>query len=300
MAAKIRHTVWLAAGFLLANVSGAAGAGALLIKDTFISGAPAMRTYNYDSASTLPVDGRASYQTRILLQFDTRFALPPNAVAQQLTRATLSVFVSNVITPGTVNVLAVNGNWGETTVTGLNAPPQINAPDTNKPYASARIDSVKTWVSFDVTELVRDWLDGTLPNFGLALVPADERTYVAFCSKEPGNFRVPPQLELVYGAAAGPAGPQGSPGPAGKQGIPGIQGPAGFNGLQGPVGPTGATGPAGPAGQRGLQGERGEPGPVGPAGPPGQPAAAGTGLSNFRLLPRGDVSMGPFTQGEKP
>jgi hypothetical protein len=297
MAAKIRKTVWLAAGILLANVSGARGAGALLIKDTYISGGAAMRPYNYDSSQTLPVDGRAPFQTRTFLQFDTLVALPPAAVAQHLAKATLSVFVSNLISPGTVNILAINGNWGERTVTGLNAPALVNAPDTNKPYASARIESFKNWVSFDVTELVRDWMDGTQPNYGLALVPADEKTSVAFFSKEPGSFRVPPQLELVYGGAGGPAGPQGSPGPAGptgRQGIPGIQGPAGLNGLPG------ATGTTGPAGQSGPQGERGEPGPMGPAGPPGPPAPLGTDLAAFRLLPRGDISMGPFTQGEKP
>jgi hypothetical protein len=303
MAVKIGKTVWLAAACLLASASGVKAAGALLIKDVFTAGAPSMRPYNYDYASTLAVDGRAFFQARTFLQFDIRVALPPGASAEHLAKATLSVFVCNVGTPGLVHVLAVNGNWLENTITGLNAPPLLHAPDTQKPYASARIDAFKTWVSFDVTELVRDWMDGTQPNYGLALVPADDKTSVALTSREPGNLRIPAQLELVYGGAVGPAGPQGPVGPAGPAGKPGAagpQGPAGFNGLQGPaglVGPVGATGPAGPAGERGAKGDRGE---AGPAGPPGPPAGSGGGASSFRTLPRGDISMGQFTQGEKP
>jgi hypothetical protein len=288
----------LAAACLLANAPGAKAAGALLIKDTFTAGTPSLRPYNYDYASTLAVDGRAFFQARTFLQFDIRVALPPDASAQHLAKATLSVFVWSVGAPGMVNVLAVNGSWLENAITGLNAPPLLNAPDTQKPYASARVDAFKTWVSFDVTELVRDWMDGTQPNYGIALVAADEKTSVFFTSREPGSLRIPAELELVYGGGIGPAGPQGPVGPAGtagKQGATGAQGPAGFNGLQGPAGPVGAAGPAGPAGERGAQGERGE---AGPAGPPGSPT--GSGLSSVRILPRGDISMGQFTQGEKP
>jgi hypothetical protein len=308
MAAKIGQTVWWAAGIFLANVSGADAARALLLKDTFTAGAPHLRAYNFDYVNSIAVDGRSNYQAQAFLQFDINVALPPEATPQQLSKATLSILVCAVYAPGPVNVLAVNGNWGETTVNGFNVPPLVNAPDTQKPYATARVESFKNWVTFDVTELVRDWMDGTRPNHGLALVAADARTSFAFTSRDPGYYRIPAELELVYGGAPqpgppGPTGPAGPAGPTGKQGIPGLQGPPGFNGLMGPVGPMGsigATGPAGPVGERGTQGERGEPGPAGPAGPEGPPPLPGTGLQILRVLPRGDISMGPFTQGEKP
>jgi hypothetical protein len=189
-----------------------------------------------------------------------------------------------------LNVLAVNGNWGETTVTGLNTPPLLNAPDTQKPYATARVEAARNWVSFDVTELVRDWMDGTRPNYGLALVAADSKTSLMCGSRDMGYYRIPAELELVYVGSPVP-GPAGPAGPEGKQGLPGATGPSG---------PSGATGPAGPAGEKGLQGERGEQGPAGPVGPVGPPADSSTGLPIFRIQPRGDISMGPFTQGEKP
>lgn len=302
MAAKGRQIACLAVGMLLANAAGVQAARALLMKDTYTAGGPTLRAYNYDYAATIAVDGRTANLSQALLQFDIEVALPPGATAQQLSKATLSIFVCTVNTPGMLNVLAVNGNWNETTVTGLNAPPLLPSPDTGKPYASARVQTAKTWVSFDVTELVRDWMDGTRQNLGLAIVAADTRTSINFTSREVGYFRIPAELELIYGGTtepgapgpvgpAGPAGPPGPAGPFGKQGVPGLQGPAGLNGLPGPVGP------AGPAG------ERGEAGPVGPAGPPGPPAppvGPGSVPASFRILPRGDISMGPFTQGTKP
>jgi len=72
-------------------------------------------------------------------------------------------------------------------------------------------------------------------------------------------------------------------GAVGEQGPPGIAGPAG------PAGPTGLTGPPGPFGPAG------EPGPVGPPGPSG-PAA----VWPIRIEPRGDLSMGTFTEGPPP
>ncbi len=298
MAIPIRQLAFLTVGLFLAKTPDAEAAGALLTKDTYAMSSPLMRSNNYGYTSSMWVDGRPNFQTRGFLQFDFRATLPPDATAQQLTKATLSVYAIMVLSPGTVNVLAVNSNWSETTLTGLNAPPLVNYPGTDQPYATARVDKPNAWVSFDVTELVRDWMDGTQANHGLALV-ADSKTGLIITTREPGTTRIPAELELVYAATpqTGPPGPPGAAGPAGKQGIPGLQGPAGFNGVNGAPGPVGPIGLAGPAGADGV---RGEPGPVGPAGPPGAPAPAGGGLSNYRILPRGDISMGAFTQGEKP
>ncbi len=295
MAMRIRQLAFLTVGLFLVKTPEAEAAGALLTKDTYVMSTPLMRSYNYGYASSIWVDGRPNFQTRGFLQFDFRATLPPDATAEQLAKATLSVYAIMVLSPGTLNVFAVNSTWSETTLNGVNAPPLVNYPGTDLPYATARVDKPNAWVSFDVTELVRDWMDGTQANHGLALV-ADSKTGLIITTREPGTTRIPAELELVYVATPqiGPPGPAGAAGPAGKQGIPGLQGPAGLNGAPGPMGPTG---PAGPAG---VEGARGEPGPAGPAGPPGAPAPAGGGLSNYRILPRGDISMGAFTQGEKP
>jgi hypothetical protein len=286
MANQIRQTAFLTAALFLAALPGADAAQALLVQDTYISSGPTHAAHNFNLIGNLLVDGRPGLQNKTFLQFDLQRALPPGAEAGQLLKATLSVYLLGSISPGVIHVYAVNGSWKETSVNGLTAPPLLSCPHTNQPYAAARVEGAKTWMNFDITELVRDWLDGTQPNHGLALVAADVRTHAAFAHKEPTTFnRIPAELELVYA------------GPSGKQGLPGVQGPAGINGPAGAPGPVGASGPVGPAGERGLSGERG---PAGPAGPPGTPASAGAGLPVYRVLPRGDISMGEFTQGEKP
>ena len=288
MTNKTRRAAFLTAGLFLTNLPGTEAARALLIKDSYASSVAHQLAQNYNASGNMLVDGRQWSQHKAFLQFDLNRALPTGAVAENLLKATLSVYLIGTSSPGAVNVVAVNGSWSETTLNGLNAPPLLNSPHTNQPYASARVEGAKVWLNFDVTELVRDWLDGTLPNQGLGLVPVDGKTHAAFANKELGPYRVPAELELVYAGPSqtvtpGQPGPMGPAGPAGKQGVSGVQGPAG------PHGPVGDTGPAGPAGEQGLPGERG---PAGPAGPATLPV--------YRILPRGDVSMGEFTQGAKP
>jgi hypothetical protein len=295
MAKKTRQMAFLTAGLLLANMPQAEGARALLTDDTYISNRANLRQQNFNTTGNMLVDN-ALMQSQGFLRFDLRPALPPDATAGQLAKATLSLNVYALGSPGSINIAAVDGEWSEITLKGNNAPPLQNNPRTGLPYATTRVEKAKTWMSFDVTELVRDWMDGTQPNYGVALLAADPRVVVSFSTKEIGYYRAPAELELVY-TVAPQAGPPGPAGPAGKQGVPGPQGPAGLNGLAGLPGPVGATGPVGPAGERGLQGERGEPGQ---AGPPGAPAPEGNVAPVYRIHPRGDVSMGAFTQGEKP
>jgi hypothetical protein len=74
--------------------------------------------------------------------------------------------------------------------------------------------------------------------------------------------------------------------------------------LLGPVGeqgPPGIAGPNGPAGPSGLIGPLGPPGPAGAAGPEGSPGPPGAAAAwPIRIEPRGDLSMGTFTQGPAP
>ena len=291
MVTKLPTVACLTTGLFFATASGAKASGALLLQDTCVGTGASMRPYNYNYLNALWLDGRLPYQVIGFLQFDIRKALPTAATAQQLSKATLSLYTSVINVPGPVQVLAVNGTWNENSLTGLNMPPLANNPDTGRPYATAQAEKLRTWVSFDVTELVRDWIDGTLPNYGLALLAGDTRMNVAFTSGDPGPNRIPAELSLVFTGPAGPAGP------AGPEGKPGLRGATGIPGV---AGVPGAQGPAGVQGLRGERGERGEPGPAGPAGAPGAPAPAGGASPTYRILPRGDISMGPFTQGEKP
>jgi hypothetical protein len=76
---------------------------------------------------------------------------------------------------------------------------------------------------------------------------------------------------------------RGAPGPAGAEGPAGTPGPAGQAGIPGDAG---MPGPPGPPGEVGVEG------PAGPAGP--------AAVWPTRIQPKGDLSMGEFTQGPPP
>jgi len=173
------------------------------------------------------------------------------------------------------------------------------------------ISASNSFVSIDVTNWVKAWLDGSLPNQGFMIEAAASATMmsIAFDSKESSLTSHEPQLEVSL-SKIGPPGPSGSPGPQGTQGLQGLTGPEGPAGATGPAGPkgdpgaagaTGATGPQGAAGPNGLTGATGPAGPAGQDGTQGPQGIQGLpGLWPERLEPHGDISMGEFTQGPTP
>jgi hypothetical protein len=92
----------------------------------------------------------------------------------QVASATLNLFVGNTTTTGfgvnpsggspiTVNLSALTGSWDETTVAWG------TIPGVGAQYDSLVINGINQTVSFDVTQLVKDWLDNTVTNNGLIL-----------------------------------------------------------------------------------------------------------------------------------
>ena len=121
-----------------------------------------------------------------------------------------------------------------------------------------------TMVEVDVTNEVKDWVEGLVDNYGIAIRPY-YGTAVALASKEDASFSGSTSeamgIEVKVGGdecplnckgEKGDLGPQGGPqGVKGEKGEKGDRGPAG---LQGPKGSTGAKGDKGDTGQPGLQG----------------------------------------------
>ena len=189
--------------------------------------------------------------------------LGPGITRSNVSKATLILYVDYVLTSGTMDVYQVNGSWTEGKITYNNAP----ALGT-KLFSAVSVTS-PGYLSLDLTSTVEAWLNGTLANNGVALVPSSGSSIaVSFDSKENILTSHTAQLPLVL-VSAGPQGAQGPAGPQGPQGTTGAQGPVG------PSGAAGATGSQGPQGVMGLTGATGSQGPVGPAG------ANGTGF-NFR------------------
>jgi len=153
--------------------------------------------------------------------------LGPSITGANVSTATAMLYVNAVITPGTVDVYQVSGPWSENSIT------YNNAPTLGSQLLSAVPVSKTGYLSLDLTSTAQAWLNGTLPNNGIALVPSPGSPIVAsFDSKENIFTSHTGELALTL-VSAGPPGPQG---------------PSGAAGLAGPVGATGPMGPQGPSG----------------------------------------------------
>ena len=104
--------------------------------------------------------------------------------------------------PVTTDLRRVTGAWGETTATWENAPPVASLP-----FATVVQNGVDQWVRFDVTGLVRDWLDHPASNLGVQLsqrevvemaVPGQRERYFAslYASSDFDNMALRPTLSI--------------------------------------------------------------------------------------------------------
>jgi hypothetical protein len=186
---------------------------------------------NFSSSIALVVgSGSNTY-----LQFS--FAgLPSSINGSNVSAANVVVFVDAVLTSGTIDVYAVNGPWSANTINFNNAPP------LGAKILSAVPVSATGYVSLNLTSTVQAWLNGTQPNYGIALVPTSGSSVLAAIDSLDNILTShPAQLNVVLVSA----GPQGPAGPAGAPGATGPTGATGATGAQGPIGPVGPQGPAG-------------------------------------------------------
>ncbi len=245
-----------------------------LTDDANTSTAPKSTDTNFGTNPNLNVFAAGN----VYLKFKLTSTLPANTPGSVVERATLKLYIGNIMTGGKLDMYAVAAAWDEGVITANNAPPLGGLVTTTTQIGE---DKRGKFLVIDITALVRQWLgddgQGTngLPNNGLALVahPVDATTpavaNITFDSKENSQTSHEAQLNVQLKSSAGqqgPPGPQGEPGPQGPQGPTGPQGPKGDTGA---TGATGATGPQGPAGPQGPQGLQGAVGPQGPAGPQG-------------------------------
>lgn len=261
----------IAVGILAAGT--AAGQTLPVVADTYISSVK--QTTNYGTQTTLLVgSGNVA-----LLDFDLSL-LPAGTTSTNIAYATLTVFVSKATTSGVLNLVAVGSPWTET---GVTFP---SAPTIGSIIASANVPARGGYVTFNVTSLVQEWINGSTAANGLALISAAAGFVATLDSKENTTTSHPAILQVTQtnSGVQGPQGPQGAVGATGAQGPAGVtgpQGPTGATGAQGPrglQGPAGATGPQGPTGNTGAPGATGATGPAGLTGATGPTGAAGTGI----------------------
>jgi hypothetical protein len=136
--------------------------------------------------------------TRSLVRFDLS-DLPAGAAVSQ---ATLYLRLTNSCDPGgprtyTVTVYSAAEDWSEASVTWN------NQPEWGRAYDSVAIPS-RTWgyYAFDVTGLVREWVDGSTPNLGLMVRgpedSGDDSGLLEFVTHEWPGTELDPYLEVRY------------------------------------------------------------------------------------------------------
>jgi hypothetical protein len=239
---------------------------------------------NFGALPQLSVDANSSSYVK----FDVLGALPDGVTGNQVTKATLRLYVNRLGQWGDIDVFRPCGDWSENTLTYQTKP--ANCPEGNQ-RVTIGADSANNFVQIDVTKIVRFWADKTFVNTGFAIAPHDTLVSVFFDSKESVSTSQPAHLDITLTGAVGPQGPQG------PQGIPGLLGPQGSRGLQGvrgQEGQRGLPGQDGAQGPRGLTGQRGLAGPAGPIGPPGAQGARGPSGAGYTFTwQNGNESCGP-------
>src|SRR3989442_1660042 len=141
--------------------SGALAQDARLTDDAYVT--TAHPNTNYGSASSLLVETGNSTSFTFLKFF---FNLPPGTTGDNVAKAVLTLYVNNVGTGGDVALCRVVVNWSEATVTYASMPGQIFTGCYQAPLPGA----TNSFLSIDVTSIVKACLNGTATNYGFGLI----------------------------------------------------------------------------------------------------------------------------------
>ena len=154
-----------------------------------------------------------------------------------ISKASLRLYVDAVVKNGSFDVYQLNSSWNENTLTYNTPPPVLGASATRGNPVSITTRSFNQFLLIDITALAQGWVNGTIPNNGVALALTSGSTgSFSFDSKESLLTGNGPELEFTLSSGIGPQGP---PGPQGLQGPIGIIGPQGPQGDAGPQGTAG-------------------------------------------------------------
>ncbi len=160
---------------------------------TFVSSA--LANYNLSSNATIVAGTDPVYQNSIsFLKFDLS-SFPAQSVDSAILR--LFVFSKTGALPSPIVVNRVTSNFDINSVTYNTMPAYVPTASTT----DVSTNEVIQYISIDITDLVNQWLNGTFPNYGIALTNPDGTTSVQFGGK-PIGAAYEPQLVLTYSSGA--------------------------------------------------------------------------------------------------
>lgn len=207
-ASLLRHLTALAF-VLLTGVFVAPRAGAveaLLLQDTYVdSGAtgddPPPNASNYGAGNDLRVfkgNGRIG-RTFLKFSLDT---LPPGTATSDVTHARLRLWVnSNSTAAGSITLSPVTASWDEYALKD-NTTRDLTFGEPK--FSELPVESMNSFVSIDVTNWVKAWLDGTLLNEGIVIEPSAATEFIDlfFDSKESDRTSHEARLEISFSKSA--------------------------------------------------------------------------------------------------
>jgi hypothetical protein len=157
-----------------------------------------VETYNcgYFPSSSLVVGYLYTVKFRTYLEFDlSPNPLPAGAV---VTNAYLRLYQLNCSGPLSIGVYQVLNSWGENSISWNTQPTSSSEAEVISTISS----STATWRTYNIPDLVKGWLDGSISNYGLLLKPINESSndeYAWFQSSDyTSDTSIHPKLEINY------------------------------------------------------------------------------------------------------
>ncbi|MBN1400940.1 MAG: DNRLRE domain-containing protein [Anaerolineae bacterium] len=189
-----------------ANAPGAAAQVGAVYVPLFLTPAIYPSLADADIYSGRP-DENGAYYSDLWLGYDTveqdylamrilyRFDLPADVDQASVRSARLRLYLVNSFDTDVsriCRIYRISSPWEEETVT-WNTHPQLA-----EQHAAASVpDTGDVWISWDVTTLVRGWLQGAYPNYGLMLIGDETQLNIrVFASREDETY--PPELVIEY------------------------------------------------------------------------------------------------------
>ena len=152
---------------------------------------------NFGISALLPVQAGTTSYVRLNLG-----ALPANTT---IAKATLRLYVNAVAAPGSFDVYQVESGWSEKGLS-YNSAPALGASATGGKPVVVTAASQNQFILVDITPLAQGWLDGSIPNHGVALALTSAGGSFSFDSKESAGTGHQPELEVVFDGAVGALG----------------------------------------------------------------------------------------------
>ena len=139
--------------------------------------------------------GKDGDSARVVYRFDLS-TLPPGA---DITSATVHLWVTND-NSAPVNVYRITEDWDEATVTWNSTSDAIDS----SPVVSFTPDDKDTFITFDLSNLVSQWVQGTTANHGVMLIQTGNKES-KYTSSEWEETSRRPYLEVRFADATPPA-----------------------------------------------------------------------------------------------